>query len=378
MEELTKTKKRLGCIGITLVIWAIARFVPAALCEMISGNQIIRIISFLVMLAPAWALACYLSKGQFNSCIRINLYVLAGLEGLGLAYNICFIAMNLALSTGRYNTDIYGIPYSDYPIIYGSAILFGIAYLSLCFMLAKKTTSEDLKANEETPDYNTDDIVKIPNGAIYPKAKHVKQRFCKYCGGLIDPKSKQCHKCGKQYIRPLRVVGTITITLLLLITACSLTYNSYLRNQYQEDILSLQKQLDELESRNTALVSEVFDISRELDEKTVKSDYYDHICENLSSGNIGYASSNFCTNKSIIFVSKREHNKKIKLTANWPEGGEVSVDYSSDAAELFFDDDSWTTSTQLTVKPIKTGVVVVTFSNTEDNNKFKILIVVTE
>lgn len=110
-----------------------------------------------------------------------------------------------------------------------------------------------------------------------------------------------------------------------------------------------------------------------------RAGYFDAICEEFKSGNIGYASNNFKSSESVIVVDKDEKDRKFTLTANWTSGGSVSVDYSrSDAATVAFDSDSWTTSTKVTVQPWRLGVTVVTFSNNVNSQTFKVLIIVRE
>ena len=108
-----------------------------------------------------------------------------------------------------------------------------------------------------------------------------------------------------------------------------------------------------------------------------KASYYDAIIRGMQFGNTGYASSNFFASDSVIVVSKNEVNRKFKLTANWSSGGTVYVDYSSNAAVVSFDNDEWSTSTQMTVHPLSEGVTIVTFSNSVNSKTFKVLIIVT-
>ena len=115
-------------------------------------------------------------------------------------------------------------------------------------------------------------------------------------------------------------------------------------------------------------------------EKTIssletKAADYSAICDALKSGNIGYAADNFNCSQSIILVKKGE-TKKITLTANWTNGGTVSYSYSSFAAEVEFDQDSWTTSTKLSIAGIYSGINVVTFENDVNTQTFKIIIIV--
>ena len=87
---------------------------------------------------------------------------------------------------------------------------------------------------------------------------------------------------------------------------------------------------------------------------------------------------NFKSDESVIVVRKNEKDRKFTLTANWPSYGYVDVSYSSYAATVSFDKDSWSTSTKMTVNPHSVGATVVTFSNTVNSDTFKILIIVTD
>lgn len=106
-----------------------------------------------------------------------------------------------------------------------------------------------------------------------------------------------------------------------------------------------------------------------------KADYFDSISSALKSGNIGYAASNFNCSQSIILVKKGE-TKKITLTANWSNGGTVTISYSSYAAYVDFDQNNWTYSTTLSIEGNSSGISVVTFSNNVDSKTFKIIIIV--
>ena len=108
-----------------------------------------------------------------------------------------------------------------------------------------------------------------------------------------------------------------------------------------------------------------------------KAAWYDEIVRELKGENLGYAASNFHTDSGVYVVSKYNVSEKIKLTAHWSNWGYVNVDYSSNAARVIFDKNTWTTSTTMTIDPNKEGVTVVTFSNTADSKTFKVLIIVT-
>ncbi len=107
-----------------------------------------------------------------------------------------------------------------------------------------------------------------------------------------------------------------------------------------------------------------------------KANYYSTISSALKSGNIGYAASNFNCAQSIILVKKGE-TKRVTLTANWSNGGTVSLSYSAyGIANVDFDQNNWSYSTTLSIKGLSAGVNVVTFSNNVDSRTFKIIIIV--
>ena len=109
-----------------------------------------------------------------------------------------------------------------------------------------------------------------------------------------------------------------------------------------------------------------------------KAREYEHICRSLENSVIGFSSSNFRAYDSIILLNQSEKNRKTTLVAHWDEGGHVTASYSSSHATVSFDEETWDTSTTLTVHPHSPGATVVTFSNSVNAKQFKILIIVTE
>ena len=47
------------------------------------------------------------------------------------------------------------------------------------------------------------------------KEKRAKSRFCKFCGGKIDEKTKKCSGCGKQYFKGIKFNKFLTVVLIL-------------------------------------------------------------------------------------------------------------------------------------------------------------------
>lgn len=198
-----------------------------------------------------------------------------------------------------------------------------------------------------------------------------KIRFCKRCGGAIDGETKKCSGCGKQYFRLKITIPTILVTLAIVLLAGLNVFQFWKGRESSGTIDHLEAQIASHEKTISRLSEEKASLS-------LKARYYDDICSELSSGNLGYAASNFQSSESVIVLSKNETNRKFTLTAHWGSGGTVHCDYSSHAAMLSFDNDSWSYSTTITINPKRPGVTAVTFSNSADSKTFKVLIIVTD
>ena len=205
-----------------------------------------------------------------------------------------------------------------------------------------------------------------------------KHNFCKKCGSVIDPNTKKCSGCGKQYFNGKKTVPIVLLSVLL-IGSIGLHVMQYLQGQEASETVAAQTtQIEELEKEVSTQKSTISSQKSQIADLEEKGGYFDTICKELSTGNIGYAASNFKASESVIVVDKNETNRKFTLTANWTNGGTVSTDYSGYSAWVNFDNDSWTTSTKMTIEPWQEGVTAVTFSNDVDSKTFKILIIVTE
>lgn len=198
-----------------------------------------------------------------------------------------------------------------------------------------------------------------------PPVSNKKKKFCKLCGGLIDPKTKRCTSCGQQHFGFSKNVFFVAIFTVILLALAGLNIFQYISyNRANSIIDDLEKQAKTNDAKIAALEN--------------KAAYYDDICDFLNNGNIGYAADNFNTDKSVILVKKSDTSMKVTLTAYWGDGGTVSASSSSSSADVVFDDDSWDETTTLTVEPHTEGVSIITFSNDVDSDTFNILIIVTE
>ena len=127
------------------------------------------------------------------------------------------------------------------------------------------------------------------------------------------------------------LVAFIILTIVLFIKNKTLKNELHnteqLLSSAQVEIERLEKSEIEKDNRINSLLTEKNILDVNFDKAKVKADYFDDIVKELATGNVGYASSHFYTNESVIVVDKNERNRKITLTANWAYGGSVSVSY---------------------------------------------------
>ena len=181
--------------------------------------------------------------------------------------------------------------------------------------------------------------------------------------------------------KTLKVLSWILVALVTVSLAVALYQVCDLRSQNAEQltqITALQGKINELEATVEKHNKTISSQTKTISNLKPKADTYDNICAALKSGNIGAASNQFKVSESIIVVRKNENNRKFTLTTNWSGDGTVSVSYSSNAARVEFDKDTWYSSTTMTVKPRSVGATVVTFSTTAKPEPFKMLIIVVD
>lgn len=103
-----------------------------------------------------------------------------------------------------------------------------------------------------------------------------KKKFCKFCGGVIDTKTKKCTSCGKQFFRLTK--GIVAIMSLSIVLAALVGFNIYLciglRNS-TSSISALSRQIIEKEATISALEDEVGALEAEKEETASELDFYE-------------------------------------------------------------------------------------------------------
>lgn len=135
-----------------------------------------------------------------------------------------------------------------------------------------ETTKEDIKIenNEDLrstkmPEINTkDDSLKTDD--IKSKTKTKKDKYCKFCGGLIGSNTKKCTKCGKQYFK-LKFNRYTSLVIILAVAIIALIasniYQSYTINSMNAKISSIN---DTLKDTQELFNNKMSNIEDELDD----------------------------------------------------------------------------------------------------------------
>lgn len=236
-------------------------------------------------------------------------------------------------------------------------------------------------------------------------------RYCPYCGnamGLTQNMAKERNVPGENKYREMNrnLKGWIIfLMVLILLLIGGNGYQYYLSRNTNTELLSVGSSLETVrEDLNQATVSleekdktidklekEKDRITTQRDGYKTKAEYFDTVSsflqganddagnkllQALNGSNTGYAADNFKIDRNIILVNKGT-TTKLNLTAYWYTGGNVKISYSpAGIADISFDNNSWGTTTSLTVKGVKAGITKATFTNDQDSNKFNIMIIV--
>lgn len=298
----------------------------------------------------------------------------------------------------------------------------GSSFCQYCGMELKETATEDSEKeireyledmetvvlennqqdNDQFQEEELDRTVRVQRSApAYqqpPVQANVPQARCQKCGAPVPAGVKKCAACSKK--SPMGAIVAIALLALLVVASAGLNVLQYFDNQDNEDsiarlqstmsikdgtitqkdgvIAEYEATITEHESTIASQKTTISDLNSQISGLKDKAGYYDTLCKEMTTGKVGYAADNFKANASVVVVDKNTTNKKITLTAHWSGGGTVSTDYSSSAAWVDYDADSWSTTVNLTIKPEHEGVTAVTFSNNIDSKTFKVIIIVTE
>ena len=297
----------------------------------------------LVVTAFAYGAIPFVVSKKAKKPISKKKYILI-CYGLNFLVMILFIAINGESSGGPYFLWTWIFAKRGINTLAGRGILKGA-----------NSHHVDTDTSKETPRKPPQETVYVNNAIKSKKTNHI--------DGLY------------------KVLSWILVVLMIatLIVALFQVYQLKQENTSQlAQINTLQDRIFELEETVNNHRNTINSQTKTISTLKPKANMFDDICDSLSHGNIGAASNQFKVDNSLVIVRRNERDRKITLTTNWSGEGTVSASYSSDAAMVEFDSDSWTSSVKLTIIPRRVGATVVTFSSDGKTEPFKMLIIVVD
>ena len=120
--------------------------------------------------------------------------------------------------------------------------------------LAQSNTGEGAAAlNIETEQAVVDSAItmELKQEGKTETTKAVKQRYCKLCGGAIDPDTRKCTKCGKQYLRIGRLIKTALVILAVIAVLGLAPLSIYQHSRIADLEATVQQQEAEIAAKQT-------------------------------------------------------------------------------------------------------------------------------
>lgn len=147
-------------------------------------------------------------------------------------------------------------------------------------------------------------------------------------------------------------------------------------NAKDEELADLNALIEELEDEIWVLEN---DLTASGEDSAFLRANYEKLIKALSGGTLGRASDKFKVDKGYIVLKKSSSPVTVTMTADFNTYVTVTTNRTGSAAEMNFNESSWSgTTTTLTVTPKSVGVTTVKFSNNVDSQTFTVLIIVTE
>lgn len=266
-----------------------------------------------------------------------------------------------------------------------------------CLLCGRKLVvvkdDKELGGNFDIVNTNQAEVSKNPSNHISRDSigSHKKNRFCKRCGNPIDPEKHICSSCG---FRPFNFsIKNLLFLISVILLVSSIAYLVFLRTNYldaiataNEDITSKESIIETLKTDNLSLENNIKTLNKHIDESEEQisllekdSKTLDVILSFLQSSNAGFASSKFKASDKIFVVKKNDIQTSFTLTCGFSGSTTVSTRNSGTAANIVFTQDEWYgATTKLLISPKSIGTAIITFSNNQNTQTFKILIVVIE
>ena len=140
----------------------------------------------------------------------------------------------------------------------------------------------DIALKQDTEQPKVDPVLQVPQPKAQPiqtQPPVVKQavKYCSRCGKVIDPVTKKCRGCGKQYFKGISA-KTVCIILLSILFAASFAGNIILCVAN----ITMREEFDALSKTNASLKTEVAELKKDV------AEYKDDVADLESDNNYYY------------------------------------------------------------------------------------------
>lgn len=165
-----------------------------------------------------------------------------------------------------------------------------------------QSESHSFVSTKDSANYDGEKDKAFDEASLKP-VKSVKLRYCSHCGNAIDPHTKQCTGCGKQYFKGLssKVVLAILLTISIVGNTLLVSINYRLKNELSD----LEQKYKALQQENISLNSEISEVQRK------KDFYYEFYVDNSAKLKFFDTSIVFIENDGTKYYHKYECSKFV-------------------------------------------------------------------
>ena len=219
-------------------------------------------------------------------------------------------------------------------------------------------------------------------------------RYCQYCGKLLDSEKKRCASCGKTQRKKIPLL-LVLIPALILVALAGLNVYQYI--QYNAALTEKNDSIDKLTADNLSLTKEISDLTNEIDELTDDISDMDQELDDMNKTVQSHVTAKaIYQNLSSFFSSNKasSYNKYKSFFADTNvvvvregESATLSVTYKGnntiwmDAEKDYYIDYEWlhgwsndTTKAQVTGK--NAGSTLLTFGIEDSSDRFYVMVIV--
>lgn len=123
----------------TVLMWFLCKGTLLIANTCLGLPEVPAFVASLLFLTVGWFITGSVVRWKSPGCMIVNLYLFVSMEAIVMVIVAWIVMQNMEFYTGSFYCDPYGVPYSQYPIVYGGIILKGAIYIAACYILARGT-----------------------------------------------------------------------------------------------------------------------------------------------------------------------------------------------------------------------------------------------